>query len=234
MSYLPTAPFAAHGLGDDEDCILEADASTQGMFAKRQDVAANWNPTGFFSIPQLQLVIDNARQMMIAANGVIEQATNDLQLPSSRSALMAASSELADQERKVIPFQDAIRDALAKNVEVIEAPTLKRFVIGALEVSQAAMFVVAREACRRPWWLDALATFFGVFTAIANAIISVAGVALKVGQTVLKVADNLDTIVIVGLVGGAALGAYWLWSKFGKPAPTSNPARRRRRSRGRR
>lgn len=198
-------------------CLLEADAKTAEMFAKRQEVKTRWNPTGTYTPDQLEAVVDAAFRMMRDAGVMIlDKALADPQLPSGRSELTKARNEIFDQESKQFVYRDAIRDARAKGVEQISAPGLKSFVIGAMEVTQAAAFVAAKVACRRPWWLDVLVAALRIFKAAADFILSIPGIIYNAAKAAVKAAETIGTIIKYSLYGGVAIGAWWLYKKYGR------------------
>lgn len=217
---------------ESQDCLNAANAQTADMFAKRLAVAKDWQPTGYWTPTELQLVVNWGLQMLRAAGNVVDQAIGEPQLTGARDALTSQRASVLRQEGRAIEFTDALNAAAAKNVDIIESTSLKRWVIGAMAEAEASIVAVSYVGCMQPWFVDAIATFMAVFNAIMPMITAIGHAVLVVGQAVLKIPDTLSTIVTVSLWGGAALGAYWLWTKFGKPKfGKRNPARRTRRRR---
>lgn len=251
MSYLPARrSTAVAGFFDfdpirgasfsDSTCFADADARTADMYAKQQALQNNWNPTGYYTPDDMKAVNDAAFQMMTAAGAVLDKALAGSQDLTSRGQLMDARDAIFDQESKALPFTDAIRNALATGVEIIDSSGFKRWVIGTMEVAKAAMFTAYYVACNRAPLLDLLISAIGALTTAADYFVAlvttVAGVvkaavdlALAAGKQIIKIPDYIGTITTVALVGVAAVGAWWLWKTFGKKTATANPARRRRR-----
>jgi hypothetical protein len=193
-------------------CVREADAKTAPLFEKRQQVRNNWNPTGTYTPGDLERIVDAAFEMMLrAGTQVIDKALADAQLPSGRDQLHAARQAIFDQEAKQTQYRTAIADARARGISQINAPGLKRFVLGAMEVAQAAVFVTAKVACERPWWLDVLASAMRFFIAAADVILSISGSLYDAAKEAVELAEWLASVADVALYAGLAFGAWWLY-----------------------
>ena len=196
-------------------CVVEADQKTAPMFAKRQEVKQRWNPTGTYTPDQIEEVVDAAFRMMRDAGVMIlDKALDDPQLPSGRSELTKARNQIHDQEAKQFVYRDAIRDARAKGIEQISAPGLKSFVVGAMEVTQAAAFIATKVACQRPWWLDVLVAVLRFFAKMADAIMAIPGIIYNAAKAAVKAAETIGTVIKYSLYAGAAVGAWWVWKKY--------------------
>lgn len=248
MSYLPgRGPLAVDGFFDpirgapfsNSTCFADADARTADMFAKQQDLSKNWNPTGFYTPADMRKVFESAFAMMTAAGAVLDKAMSGTQDLTSRGQLMDARDSIFDQEGKGLQFSDALRNAAVSHIEIIESTGFKRWVIGCMEVTKAAMFTAHYVACNRSALLDLLVGVLNVLIDAADLLVAVAKVvvgvakatvelALELGKQIIKIPDTIATIVKVSIFAGVALGAYWLWGKHGGK-PVANPRRRRRR-----
>lgn len=196
-------------------CFREADAKTQDMFAKRQEVRNNWNPTGTFTPDDLERLVWAAFDMMKdAGQQVIDKALADPQLPGARAELHAARDAIFDQEAKHYEFIQAVKAARAQGITQITALGLKRWIIGAMEVTQAAVFVTAKVACQRPWWLDILVAVLKVFNAAADFIISIPGIIYDATKKALEVVDQIAKIIKWSVIAGVGVGAWWIWNKY--------------------
>lgn len=214
MSWFDDLAAATTGyFGGIERCVAEADVKTAPMFERRQQVRSNWNPTGTYTPDQLERIVDAAFDMMKDAGQlVLDKALADAQLPSGRDQLMAAREAIFDQEAKQAEYRDAIRNARAAGVTQISAPGLKRWVLGAMEVTQAAVFVAAKVACERPWWFDALVAALEFFMEAADVIVAIAGVVYDAAKTVVKVVDK--DFLKWTLYAGLAIGAWVLYRRW--------------------
>jgi hypothetical protein len=137
-------------------------------------------------------------------------------MPSGRDDLWSAREDIFRQESGQFEYRDAVRAARERGVAQITAPGLKRWIIGAMEVTQAAAFVASKVACERPWWLDFLVGAMKVFIAAADFIISIPGIIYNAAKAAIEVVDKFAQIVKYSMYAGVAVGGWWLWKKYGK------------------
>jgi hypothetical protein len=235
MTYLakmrPVQRPAKRGLGDLLDvlntitnpgpseiaqCIGQANATTAPLDAKINDLAQNWQPTGFYTPEDIRQLVGSTMAMIVKAQAVIDQAR---QAPNaSQDSLMRTTDDLARAGKSSLDYLSAANDADAQSLRAINAVGFKDWVLSAMGAASSAIGTAAAVACITPWWVGALATFQTAFDALWNTAKQVVGAVLAIGETALKVADELPQfsgLITWGLVLG---GAYWLWHRYLKPS----------------
>lgn len=196
-------------------CVGQANATTSPLDAKIDDLAKNWNPTGFYTPADIRTLIGQTMAMITGAQSVIDQAA---QAPSaSQDSIMRATDDLARAGKASLDYLSAANQADQQGLRTINAVGLKDWVLSAMGAASSAIGTAAAISCITPWWVGALATFQTAFDALYNGAKAIVGAVLAIGETALKVADALpkfSDLIAVGLVLG---GAYLLWNRYIAP-----------------
>ncbi len=197
------------------DCVGQANATTAPLDAKIDDLAKNWNPTGFYTPADIRTLISQTMAMITGAQSVLDQAA---QAPSaSQDSIVRATDDLARAGKASLDYLSAANQADQQGLRTVNAVGLKDWVLSAMGAASSAIGTAAAVSCITPWWVGALATFQTAFDALYNGAKAIVGAVLAIGETALKVADALpqfSDLIAVGLVLG---GAYLLWNRYIAP-----------------
>ena len=184
-------------------CLNTANASARvmEMDGKIEDLAKNWKPTGFYTPADITKIYNEVTENISKAQAALNTAimsTSDAgsQVNQARTYLKRAT------DRGAI-YPKVIAEAQAKGITVIDSPGLKTWVLESLVNVSQAYTTVEVLACRSTW-LDYAAAAINKAWAVIKKIV---GVVVRIGETVLKVADDLPQIWTIVKWGGiAAIG----------------------------
>lgn len=196
-------------------CIDQANAQTAPFDAKIDDLAKNWNPTGFYTTADIRSIVSQAMATVQQGQATINQAAAEPN--ASQDSVMRATDDLARAGSRSLDYLQAATQADQQGLRVVNAPGLKRWVTDTMASASSAMVTAATIGCITPWWVDALAAFQTAFDAAWTVIGKIAGALLQIGETALVVADNLGTIITALKWGAVAYGALWLWENHLNP-----------------
>ncbi len=185
-------------------CLKTANASARvvEIDGRIEDLSKNWRPTGFYSPADLTKiyneVTENIAKAHAALNTAMASSTPDgvRQVNQARAYLDRATSRGAI-------YPTVIAEANQKGITVIDSPGLKTWVLQSLVNVSQAYTTVEVLACHTSW-LDYAAAAISKAWAVIKKIV---GVVVRIGETVLKVADDLPQIWTVVKWGSlAAIG----------------------------
>ncbi len=188
-------------------CLDQANKSqaVAGLDAKIDDLARNWNPTGFYTASDLQTVYRATMDAITSARAALTGAI--FSTSDADQVLKQASAYLDRATTRGNLYPAAIASASSTGAP-INAPGLKQWVIDSLVNVGQAYTTVAVLQCRATW-LDTAAV---VVSAVWSVVKRVVGVVIKAGETVLNVADDvLDLYKVVKWGAVAAGAAFVLW-----------------------
>lgn len=196
-------------------CLAQANTATAPFDAKVNDLAQNWQPTGFYTSSDIRSIVGSVMTVIAAAQASVDQAAKEPN--ASQDSVMRATDDLSNAGKKSLDYLQAANQADAQVTRAINAVGLKRWVTDSLGAASSAMVTAAVIGCITPWWVGALAAFQSVFDQAWAVVRAVVGTLLQVGEDVLKVASSLDDIYAVLKWGALAYGAYWLWTNVLEP-----------------
>lgn len=196
-------------------CIDQANAATAPFDAKVNDLAQNWQPSGFYTSDDIRSIVGSVMTTIAQGQALIDQAAKEPN--ASQDSVMRATDDLANAGKRSLDYLQAANQADTQGTRVINAVGLKRWVTDSLGSASSAMTTAAVIGCITPWWVGALAAFQSVFDKAWAVVKAVVGTVLQIGEDVLKVASNLDEIYNVLKWGALALGAYWVWTNIVEP-----------------
>lgn len=195
-----------------QQCVGVADATTAPLDAKIDDLAKNWNPTGFYTSSDIRTLVSQVMAMITGAQGVVDQAA---QAPNaSQDSTTRATDDLARAGQRSLDYLTAANQADQQGLRTINAVGFKDWVTSAMGAASSAIGTAAAVSCITPWWVGALATFQTAFDAVWNTAKAVVGAVLAIGETALKVADNLPKYSDLITWGLLAYAGYWAWKKI--------------------
>lgn len=190
-------------------CLAQANQFVAPIDAKIDDLAKNWQTTGLYTPQMVRDIVQVTMSVIQRGQTAIDQARSTPN--ASQESTMRATNDLVRAGGRSLDFLDAAREADAQGIPVIEAQSLKRWVTDSLASASSAMVTASVIGCLKPWWVAAIALFQATFDVAWSTIKRIAGIVLAVGQTVLKVADDLAQLYEYLKWGAIIGGGYWLW-----------------------
>ncbi len=187
-------------------CLNTANASAkvQQIDGRIEDLAVNWQPTGFYKPDQLKTIYNEVTLRIAEANSALNTAMLTSTSDAVRQVNQARAYLNRATERGTV-YARALTQAAATGVQVLDSPGLKNWVLQSLVNVSQAYTTVGVLACQSSW-LDYVAA---AITKAWQVIKAIVGVAVKIGETVLKVADDLPQIWTVLKWGAlAAAGVF--------------------------
>lgn len=194
---------------DTSTCLAQANAVTAPFDQKVDDLARNWNPSGFYTPSDIRSIVSSVMATIIQAQASLDRAGQEPN--ASQESVRRATDDLTNAGKRSLDYLQAATQAEAQRTRAVNAVGLKRWVTNSLGAASSAMVTASVIGCITPWWVGALATFQAVFDKAWAVVKAVVGTVLQIGEDVLKVASNLDEIYNVLKWGALAYGAYWLW-----------------------
>lgn len=192
-------------------CLDQANASPQvaQIDAYTEDLAKNWNPTGFYTPTEMANIANKILQYNAQARLALAAAvysTSDAQ-----TVINQAYDYLKRNDDRAKLYANAVAAAQATGNGIISAPGFKTWVTNSLvNISQAYVTVAALD-CRTSW-LDTVA---GIAADLVSAAKAVGGVVADVGSTVIQAAEDAGALYPILKWGLAILivvgGGVWLW-----------------------
>jgi hypothetical protein len=200
---------AIGGASPESTCLSAANAMVAPFDAKIDDLAKNWNPTGFYTPADLRALVSSTMAVVIQAQNALGQAAQEPN--ASQDSVMRATDDLARAGARSLDYLQAARDADAQGLRVVNAPGMKRWVTDTMGAASSAMVTASVIGCITPWWVGALAAFQGAFDAAWNVAKKLVGAIIAIGETALQVVDDLPQFYAIAKWGLLALGGYLLW-----------------------
>jgi len=189
------AQSEAAGQQDIADCLTGANASVASLDAQINDLTANWHPSGFYTPAQVQQVI----QMGLSIIKQGQQAILD-GIAANNGVSSDVTSQLADAQDQLDRYGQQAADittTLNPKADLVEADGLRRWAIGAMQVTRDALTASAVTSCLRPTWVAIMGAVEGAF-ASAVAVLKLLGNELaQAGQVIQKLPDTIGTIYAV-------------------------------------
>lgn len=188
-------------------CLQQANTATAPFDSKIEQMARDWNPTGFYETADIRKLISAVMGNVAAAQQALDAAASEPTASASRDSIMRATNDLARVGERSLPYLEAAREADEKGLRVVNAPGLKRWVTDSLGTSSSSMVTATVVGCIKPWWVSALGLFQSTFDAVWSVVQTVAGTVLAIGEVALKVATMPSFFTIAAV----AIGAYVVW-----------------------
>ncbi len=192
------------------NCLKDANATpaVKEIDAKTLDLAKNWNPTGYYTAADIQTVYTSTMDAITKGRAALMSAV--MSTSDAEQVVAEATNKLVTSTERAALYTQAIAAAQASGSTVINAPGLKQWVLDSLLNVSNAYVTVAVLFCRSTW-LDTAAAVISAVWAVVKRVI---GIALKIGDTVLKVADDVLGLYTVLKWGALGVGAFLVISKL--------------------
>jgi hypothetical protein len=190
-------PITLPTQSSDVDCLNKANASPQvvGIDAIITNLEKNWNPTGYYTIADVQTLIDLFADQTAAAGDAVAKAPNSVADAQSikKDAFDGMLRNYTDRSQA---YKKAIADAKSSGADAINAPALKDWVIASMRSISDAYVAAAVLQCMQGWLQSALDMGYSALGAIGGVVAGILGVAANL---VKKSAKALDTAA--GMLG---------------------------------
>lgn len=210
MGDIVDATLDTMGTSETKVCLDRANALVAPMDARINDLAKTWMPTGYYTSQDIRDIVGAAMKAVQQGQAVIDQARQDPNAPGAQDSLLRATDDLARAGSRAIDYLQSANEADAQGITTIEAQGLKKWVLDTMATGSSAIVTASVVGCIRPWFVGAFAAFQAYMDIAIGVARRVLGVALAVGETVLKVADDLplfyDVLKWAAIIGGG----YWL------------------------
>jgi hypothetical protein len=194
---------------DSKECQGMAKGATSDIDAKRNDLVANWKPTGYYSPAQMQqLVTATINTLTSAAQAVQHAIADESFLPNDtlEGVLASLNKRMAEAQQ----FTSAVNEANTKSIQVIDSVGLKRWVLASMREASVALYAVSYVSCMKPWWAGAMSLAAGFFGGLYNIAKAIVGIVAAAGQAVLKIPDTVATLLEVAKWALILGGGYYL------------------------
>ena len=202
------------GMGDWSDpivpqsgCIDDANAQVASLDAQTLDLAKNWNPTGFYSPADVQRLVTQTMALISSATDAVGQAPRST--ADAETQIQQALDTLFQKGQKALVYTQAIGDAAKQGKDVINASGLKGWVLDSMNAASNALVTSAVLECNTPWLASAVMALAPLFAALAGVAKSVVNAVLKIGETALKIAEDLPEIWTIVKWGTVAAVSIW-------------------------
>lgn len=197
---------------DTQDCLAAANQAVAPLDAKIAEIAKTWSPTGFYTSSDLRDVVASTMKVVQRAQATVDLAASEPN--ASQDSIIRASDDLIRAGQRSLVYLQAATTADQQGTRSINAPGLKRWVTDSMAAASSAMVTASVIGCITPWWVGALAALQTAMDAVLVVTKRVVGVALAVGETALKIADDLPALYDILKWAALGLGGYWLWVHY--------------------
>lgn len=215
--------------GDEVACLKAANESpaVKAIDAKITDLARNWRPSGFYSIPDLRGILDEIDRQNVLADIAVAatlQATGD-----APNMIRQARYYLDLNKKRVAGYRALIEATQRRGGTIVDAPGLKDAVLKSMvNISQAYTTKAAIE-CRANW-LDKAAAAVDKIGDVAGKVVGfVADVAIAAGKATADAAKGavkaLTVLKWVAIIGVPVLGGLWVYGRWNEYVATQRAFR---------
>lgn len=201
-----------HTPSSEVQCIDQANATFAPMDAKVNDLAANWNPTGYYTSNEIRSQVTDVMNAVRAAQAALDKAR--VEPNASQDSIMRAVNDLARAGERSIGYLDAAREADDKGLRLVNAAGFKRWVVDSLAACSSGMVTAAVVGCIAPWWVDTLATFQFYFDRAWSTAKLLVGAVLAIGETAVLVAGDLPDLYRLLKYSALVVIGYVAWERF--------------------
>lgn len=192
-------------------CVLDANNSPSVASIDKMtlDLAKNWQPTGYFTLDEVNAIVQTIKQADATALAqviIAPKSTSD-----ADQVIKQASDYLARNDSRAQPYIDAATKAQQQGLRAIYAPGLKTWVLDSMVNISQAYTTAAALSCQSTFF-DAAAN---VITGVWNAAKQIGAFVLGAGETAVNAAEGiigllpyLKWVLLAVALGGGGLVVY--------------------------
>ncbi len=192
------------------NCRNAARSASKNIERETLSLAANWRPTGFYTVADLEKMLQATWAVLKVAGDGLDAMNPPTE--TSRSLRSSISNRYGDS----LVYVQAMNDAKLKGIKVLDAPGFKRWVIKAMNEAALAQEHIAYMACQAPWIIPFGMSLMAASIAVSGVARTLATVAVAVGEVVLKIPDAALDLYTYLKWGALGAGALWVLSKRNK------------------
>jgi hypothetical protein len=193
-------------------CVEAGNVVASPIDAKIADLSKSWNPSGLYTTADVRSLISETMKVVAQAQATLDQAASEP--TASQESVLRATDDLARAGGRSLDYLQAASMADQRGIRVVNAAGLKGWVTDTLAAASSAVVTATAIGCIAPWWASALATFQSVFDRVWSVIRLIPGAVLAVGETVLKVANDIPDLYEIIKYAAVAGGLYWVWKTY--------------------
>lgn len=197
-------------------CWTVAQKATAELTARRELMMRNWKVKSFYLTTDMAKLIEST----VSVLGEAAKRLNEYWFTFSpqvsqpykdaiQQELTQLRARMAEGTQKYLP---AVVTADKNKVRIIDSPGFKNWVERSLIEVEVAYEFMAKTECEKPWWVGVWEGAKRVLGALEYIVNLIKEALLKLGETIMKIPDTLDTLWTITkwgtLIGG---GAYLLW-----------------------
>ena len=199
----------------DAKCHAASEARTAALDAQTNDLARTWAAdNGLYTVASLSDLRTKTMSLLLAASRALEAAlpgaTTDL-IRNIRQAQGRIQSKLSDS----LKFTNAINEANAKGVKMLNAPDFKAWVINSMNKASSGLGFATYANCIKPGLLLALINAFQVawdaVVIVAKKLVRFAG---DVANLALEIPRTATDILKYLKYGALAAAGYFVYTKL--------------------
>lgn len=194
------------------DCLSQANAAVAQLDALIDDLSANWQPSGFYTPPQVVQIVQAGMDLLKQASDALNAAKSTAQTQDVTDTL---NNELDAIQRRETQAAE-VTSTLNMGVDVVEASGLRRWAIGAIQAARDGMTAASVVACLRPGWMTLVSIFVAAASVFVGVVKTLGSIVVQAGQSLQKLPDTISTMFAVLKYGALAAGAYFLYTEWQK------------------
>jgi hypothetical protein len=196
---------------DEMKCLTSANQSptVTDIDNKTADLAKNWQPTGYFTLDEVNAIVSTIKQADATALAqviVAPKSTGD-----ADQVIKQAADYLARNDSRAQPYVDAATKAQQQGLRAIYAPGLKTWVLDSMVNISQAYVTVAALTCQLTWLdaaADAITTIWGAAKQIGSLVLSAGEGVVSATEGLITFLPYLKWVVVAAVLGLGGLFAY--------------------------
>lgn len=193
-------------------CIEQANADLKPFDDRINELARTWNPTGFYTVPEIRQLVGSTIAVIYKGQGAIDTAASSVN--TFGDSLTRATSDLQRQVDRSLDYLDAANKAEAAGTRLVNAPGLKRWVLDANASASSAMTTAAVVGCMSPAWASVVQAYRDMFDVMIATTRATGAALLTAGEAVVKTAVSAYDAVPYVKLGLGALGAWLVYDRL--------------------
>ena len=203
------------GSGSDEACGRARADAQRDLDQRTARLLASWKPTGYYRVEDLARMRDQTLAILAHASKAIDQAASDA--TTYKPVLRMAGDYVTTQMGRSMPYTNAVNEARARGVRVIDAPSFKRWVIDSMNKAAIAYGQIAYQSCIKPKIITYVAWAAQAWDVAVQIAAAMVRATIAVGEEVIKVSTWLLDMLPYAKWAGLGYLAYVLTRKKKPP-----------------